>query len=318
MIKKTMATIGIIVLVLIVSACDHNAIGDRLNGTWVAESGVRFTFDNTNFTREPLFGAVETGTYTANDGFITLSHYGAFVDISLKYVLQFPYLTIDEIRYTSASSIRPPSPPSIDGFWALPPRLFVSSGFNIVFRNGENKGDGIEGEYNMIATFKGIYNTRHDLISNTNTLVMTPTHVHGSYFKDFLDSLSVSFFILFDVPESPTFTLEDQGEVWGMIPWWYTPDEALKYFKDAENRAETLAVRSELVHIRNAFFRYFEPRNYQFSLEFTTIFPDDLDLNLFVTSGARNQLTLIDDLNNYGSTSVFYRLKLGVDTISQD
>ena len=307
MIKKTAA--GIIILALFIFACDYNATGDRLNGTWIAESGARFTVDSSNFTRVPLFGAVETGTYTASGGHIKLSRYGAFVDVTLEYVLEFPYLTIDEIKYTSASSVRPPSPPSIDGFWVIPPMLFETEGFDIVYKNGEYKGDGIKGEYEMRGIFKGIYNTKRDLVSNTDKLTLTPTHVNGDYFRLFLDSLPISLFILFDKLERPEFTLEDSGEVWGSFPWWYTQDEIMKYFKNAETRAPTLAIRSELVHDREHFFHYFDPGNYKFSLEFTTVFPDDFDLNQFVTSGARNKLTLIND--NDGRISVFYRFKPG-------
>ncbi|MDR2701722.1 MAG: hypothetical protein LBB72_04760 [Spirochaetaceae bacterium] len=308
MIRKTAAA-GIIIFVLFVSACDYFETGDRLNGIWIAESGARFTFDNTNFTRVPIYGSVETGTYTANDGLIKLSRYGAFVDVTLEYVLQFPYLTIDEIKYTSASSAKPPSPPPIDGFWVLPPLMFETDGFDIVFKNGGYKGDGIEGEYDMRATFKGIYNIRRDLVSNTDKLTMTPTHVHGDYFRVFLSRLPISLFILFDELEMPAFTQEDSGDVWGFFPWWYTPDEVMKYFKDAEARAPTLAIRSELVHARSYFFNYFEPGNYKYSLEFTTVFPEVLNQNQLVTSGARNKLTLINDADDH--ISILYRYKPG-------
>jgi len=311
MIKKTTTAACIIVLAFFVFACDYNATGDRLNGTWIAESGASFTFDNSSFTRVPIYGDVETGTYTANDGLIKLSRYGAFIDVTLEYVLEFPYLTIDETKYTSASSVRPPSPPSIDGFWAMPPLLFVTDGLDIVYKNGEYKGDGIEGEYDMRATFKGVYNTRRDIVSNTNKLTMSPTHVHGGFIRDFLARLPISLFILFDEIETPAFTQEDSGDVWGAFPWWYTPDEIMKFFKDAETRAPTLAVRSELVYARNSFFHNFEPSNYDFSLEFTTVFPEDLYQGQFVTAGAKNQLTLINSAD--GLISVLYRFKPGIE-----
>jgi len=306
MIKKTAAA-GIIIFALFVFACDYDATGDRLNGVWIAESGAKFTFDNSNFTRFPLFGPTETGTYTANNGLIKLSRYGAFVDVSLEYSLQFPYLTIDDVKYTSALSVTPPSPPSIDGYWVLPPMLFATAGFDIIFEDGERKGDGIQGNYDMRASFKGIYNTRRDLVSNTDKLTMTPTHVHGTYLKDFLYSLPISLYSLFDIPEAPPFTQGDSGIVWGYFPWWYTPDEVMKYFKDAENKATTLAMRSELAHARSDFFKYFEPGNFNYSLEFITVFPDDLNQDQFVTSGAKNQLTLIS--NATGVISIFYRFK---------
>ena len=309
MIKKTAAA-GIIFFALFVFACDYNATGDRLNGIWVAESGAQFTFDNSNFTRVPIFGSVEAGTYTANDGHIRLSRYGPFVDVTLDYALQFPYLTIDNIKYTSASSVRPPSPPSIDGFWVLPPMLFETDGFEIEYKNGEYKEDGIEGAYDMRGILKGVYNTRRDLVSNTDKLTMTPTHVNGDYFKLFIARLPISLFILFDKLERPEFSLEDLGDVWPSFPWWFTPDEILKYFKDAEARAPTLAIRSEIVRIRDHFFHYFDPANYIFSLEFTRVFPEYLNPDQFVTSGAKNKLTLINDAD--GRISAFYRFKPGV------
>jgi hypothetical protein len=308
MVKKIAeAAAGLIVFVLFVSSCDYFATGDRLNGIWVAESGAQFTFDNTNFTRVPLYGAVETGTYRANDGVIHLSRYGAFVDVTLDYSLEFPYLTIDKTRYTSVSSTRPPAPPLIEGFWVMPPVLFVTNGFDIHFKSGEYKGDGIEGAYDMRATIKGIYKISRDLVSNADKLTMTPTHVHGLYFKDFMNSLTVSLFILFDKIESPPFDPDDSPDVWGFFDWWYTPDELMEYFKDAEARAPTLAIRSELGYARDYFFHNFEPDNFKYSLEFTTVFPEVINPNQMVTSGARNQLTLIDDANGYISTMYRYR-----------
>jgi hypothetical protein len=270
-----------VVIVLGLTTCLHSIADNQLDGTWIAVSGVRLEFYQGNFSRMPLTGSIETGTYTTGDGSITFNRFGYTPEVQ-PYVLDFPRLRIGAVYYYHDS---PGIPEPVEGLWAMYPDAW---GGTVIFSKGKPKRGNpeiLEGDYVQPMNAQGIYSISKRNLPDTNILTVTPTHVHGSNLATFVqEQLFVHLLELFDMTflQPPAFDAAD---------WWFTLDEAGRFFEEAAGRARTLEEETQIVSALRYYFSIHIHTVYDYTLE------EDKDLlydYVYAASGI-NKLTLRDE-----------------------
>jgi len=111
-------------------------------------------------------------------------------------------------------------------------------------------------------SFKGAYTVSARNIPNTGVFTMRVTHVSGSGLAAFIRyRLPVHLMYLFDWE---LLLIPGLGE------WWFTPDEARRFFVDAANRTDgDLALEQQIINAMNSFLPRWigETDFYDFTLE---------------------------------------------------
>jgi hypothetical protein len=271
-------------LVFVVAACDLPAADALLDGTWIAVSGAQLEFANGKFTRTPVTGGVENGTYTASEGYITFNRSG-FTPETLPYNLDGACLTVNITEYYRNSL---GIPEEIEGRWTPLPEY----GSAVIFSGGKpRKGNPkiIEGDYIEIMGTKGTYTISNRNLPGSNVLTTTPTHVHGSSISTFVEErLTVNLLELFDLTliKTPAYDIEN---------WWFTLDEARNFFENAAGKAKTLEDQSFIISALRYFLVTLAAQTYDYSIE------EDKDLYFDYTTVAegKNKLTLREN-SEYG------------------
>ena len=290
------------VFALVFITCEHSIADNQLDGKWIAVSGARLEFSHGSFTRMPVAGSAEIGTFTTGNGSITFNRYG-YTPETLLYNLEFPRLRIGTVYYYHDS---PGIPESVEGLWALYPDAW---GGTVIFGKGEPKRgnpETVEGDYIQPMNAKGIYTISKRNLPDTNILTTTPTHVHGSNLATFVqEQLYIHLVELFDMTflQPPAFDAAD---------WWFTLDEARKFFEEAAGRARTLEEEAQIVSALSYYFSINIQSVYDYTLE------EDKDLlyDYVYASAGINKLTLRDD-SEWGAM-IFTYLKLKDDFGEED
>jgi hypothetical protein len=263
--------------VFILAACELPIADALLDGTWTAVSGAQLEFLNGKFTRTLVTGGVETGTYTAESGYITFNRSG-YTPEKLPYKLDRTCLTVDTTEYYRNS---PGIPDEIEGRWTPYPEY----GSAISFGKGKpQKGNPgiIEGDFINMMGAKGTYTISNRNIPGSNILTTIPTHVHGSNISTFVEErLRVSILELFDLTllEAPSYPTEE---------WWFTLDEMRKFFENAAGKAQTLEDQAMIISAMQFFFYNFESVSYDYSIEEDK----ELQYDYIIAAGGKNKLTL--------------------------
>jgi hypothetical protein len=294
---KTMYKKGLLIVAVLVfafMACDLPVADSLLDGTWIAVSGAQLEFTNGKFTRTQVTGSVETGTYTASDGYITFNRSG-YTPETLPYNLKGACLTVNTTEYYRNSL---GIAEDIEGRWTP----FPNYGTAVIFHKGKpQKGNPriIEGDYTEIMGTKGRYTISNRNLPGSNVLTTTPTHVHGSSISGFVEEqLRVSILELFDLDllKTPGYDVEN---------WWFTLDEAKAFFENAAGKAKTLEDQSMIIYALKYFFLTLEPQTYDYSIE------EDKDLHYDYTTVAqgKNKLTLRENSANSTYIFTYYKLK---------
>ena len=281
-------------LVLVFTTCDLPAADALLDGTWIAVSGARLEFTNGKFTRTQVTGSVDSGTYTASDGYITFNRSG-YTPETLPYNLNGACLTVNTTEYYRNSL---GIAEDIEGRWTPYPNY----GTAVIFLRGKpQKGNPriIEGDYTEIMGTKGKYTISNRNLPGSNVLTTTPTHVHGSSISTFVEEqLTVSLLELFDLTllKTPGYDIEN---------WWFTLDEAKVFFENAAGKTKTLEDQSMIISALKYFFTTIEPQTYDYTIE------EDNDLHYDYTTVAsgKNKLTLRETSRYAVYIFTYYKLK---------
>jgi hypothetical protein len=267
----------IIVLAAFLFSCDLPAADAQLDGTWIAVSGAQLEFLNGKYTKTPVIGSVETGTFTISEGYITFNRAG-FTPETLPYKLDSTCLTIGTTQYYRNSL---GVPDEVEGRWTP----FPEYGTALTFLKGkpqkENAGI-IEGIFINSMGGKGIYTITNRNVPGSNKLTSVTTHIHGSKISNFVEEqLRISILELFDTAllEPPPYSGED---------WWFTVEETRKFFENAAGKAQNLEDQAVIILAMEFFFNSFADETYDYTLE------EDPNLNYDYNNVAtgKNKLTL--------------------------
>ena len=290
-------------LVFVFTTCDLPVADALLDGTWIAVSGARLEFTSGKFTRTQVTGSVDTGTYNAEDGYITFNRSG-YTPETLPYSLNGVCLTVNTTDYYRNSL---GIPEDIEGRWTPIPNY----GTAVIFHKGKpQKGNPriIEGDYTEIMGTKGSYTISNRNLPGSNVLTTTPTHVHGSSISTFVEEqLTVSLLELFDLSliKTPGYDVEN---------WWFTLDEAKNFFENAAGKAKTLEDQTMIISALRYFFVSLEPQTYDYTIEEDT----ELQYDYATVAQGKNKLTLREN-SAYGVFIFsYYKLKDDFGQIGPD
>ncbi|MDR0486859.1 MAG: hypothetical protein LBG91_01295 [Treponema sp.] len=271
------AAVLVLVLAAFLFSCDLPAADAQLDGAWIAVSGAQLEFSSGKFTKTPVIGGVETGTFTISEGYITFNRAG-FTPETLPYKLESTRLTVGAtVYYRNSLGV----PDEVEGRWTPYPDY----GTALTFLEGKpQKGNAgiIEGIFINSMGGKGIYTISNRNVPGSNKLTSVTTHIHGSSMANFVEErLRISILELFDLAllEPPPYSGED---------WWFTVQEARNFFENAAGRAPNLEDQAVIILAMEFFFDNFADQTYDYTLE------EDINLNYDYNNVAtgKNKLTL--------------------------
>jgi hypothetical protein len=294
--------VAVMAATLVLAACnnDYTIADTSLNGTWLALNGVQLKLDGMSYIKTPTLGNVETGTYVASEGSITFSRLGHTSE-TYEYKLEFPQLVIGAVTYYHDS---PSEPKQIEGRWFPYPYMGRVVTFGPAKRQkDENKNETLvyEGNFVLYMESKGTYTLSSRNLPGNDRLITTPTHIHGTEIFAFINiMMPIQLLSLFD--QTILVPPEKQEDV---EEWWFTLEEARRYFEESADKAGDLQTRNEIDYYMNYFLTTHEESLYDYSLEF-----DDEILYRWPESAAadqENKLTLSIRAGVYSSTWTYYK-----------
>jgi len=233
----------------LVAGCDLPEANGELHGKWVAHGGLSLEFTTGRFTRITTGGEIEKGTYVTDGSNITFHRQG-YSPETMQYSLNFPRLIVGGVTYYHDS---PRMPDNMEGTWygffSLHSNLWPVAAI-LMGPMTPQKGNPwvMEGEYQITGSSRGEYTISARNMPNTGTYVMTSTHTFGGNLHVFIrNRLPVHLMELFDW-EALEKSINDTEH------WWFTPDEARKFFTDAAQRAGgDLAIEQQIMNAMYSF-----------------------------------------------------------------
>jgi hypothetical protein len=300
--NKLFCVITSITLALVLTTCsnDYTIADTSLNGTWIALNGVQLKLDGMSYIKTPTLGYTETGTFAASNGSISFSRLGHTVDTQ-DYTLEFPKLLIGAVTYYHDS---PSEPRKLEGRWYPYPYMGRAVTFGPAKRQkDENKKETLvyEGDFVLYMESKGTYTLSSRNLPGNDRLITTPTHIHGTEIYAFINiMMPIHLLSLFDQSIlTPPEKYEDVEE------WWFTREEARRYFEESADKATDLQTRNDIDYYMDYFLTTHEESYYDYSLEF-----DDEIVYRYHESAAAdqdNRLTLSVRAGVYSSTWTYYK-----------
>ncbi|MCL2043542.1 MAG: hypothetical protein FWG89_05320 [Treponema sp.] len=262
----------ILASLMLLGACniaDSDTADRRFDGAWVALSGVRLEFNRGNYTRTPVLGEEQTGTFTIDGKTITFYQSG-YSPESWEFTLNFPALTIGPITYYRDMDTLPDELRRSGEYsrWVR----YVDTGIQSLtatifeFRTTEpirGYPNVLEGQVLQYSFFRGTYTLRSHAVPGTNVLTMNITHMNGVDLSMFINSNLIQLESRFD-PEAlrPPAGMD-------ISDWWVTAVEVERIFETAASRIGTTL--QEQTQITNAMRSYLSimqtPYIYEYTLE---------------------------------------------------
>jgi hypothetical protein len=299
MMKKLTCIIPVLALVLLVTCdSDFTEMDSGLNGRWITRNGSQMYLNGMSYIRTAAVNTsdygyagspdVDTGTFSAAGGYITFIRLGHPSETQ-EYTLDFPQLKIGDITYYYDSQSEPID---IVGTWY---RTIVE-GRALTFYPGkrvkdENKREtlAIEGDYVIHYEVKGKYTISNRNLPDNSFVVFAPTHIHvGEIWSFFNAYLTAEETELFDLSLISSYPVTPEG----ILDWWFTFDEVIRFFEAAAERATNLEATENVNRYMMMFlsFRNLErvPYNY------TVTFDPDITYEGIEMNGP-NKLSMIEN-----------------------
>jgi len=217
-------------LLIPVTGCDLPTASGDLNGKWIAYGGMSLEFAYGRFTMTISGGEVRRGTYTTDGSYITFNRTGHSPEIK-PYRLSFPRLVVDNVTYFYDS---PTAPHNLEATWygfrgenTTQQWLAFSLSPAKPARDNPWMHEGI---FVFFGYFRGDYYLERRNVPDTGTLTMKTNQIYGGALKVILEfELPIYLMELFDWEALKAPLLLEH--------WWYTLDEARKFYTDAAQRA---------------------------------------------------------------------------------
>ena len=237
------------------AGCDFPEASGELNGRWFAYGFSSIEFNNGRFKRTNSGREILQGTYvteeTNGQKYITFFSQGNTTE-KHPYDIDFPMLTIGDITYYHDS---PSVPKSFDGTWYG--FFSINSSLNrwparaiLLGPMKPQKGNHfvLEGKYQITGYEKGDYYLAAFNMPGSGVFVTMDTHVFGGDLHWFIrNRMPVHLMILFDW-EALEHSINQQEH------WWFTPEEARKFFIDAAQKAGgDLAIEQQIMNVWNMY-----------------------------------------------------------------
>ena len=255
----------VLFIMLAFTACDlGHTVDSRLDGAWVALSGVRLEFNRGRFTETPLLGPARTGTFTVDGGFITL-HQSGFSPRTYSYSLSGHELTIGGIVYFRDMDILPLE---LEGRWAWfsDAGAWQFTGGMLVFGPSEpveGQPRMREGDVMQHGWFRGRYVLRNHAVPGRSIATLTTTQTNGSRVALFIDRNLPDLVWLFDQD-----AFQPPGNL-TIDEWWLDAQQVQNIFQTAAGRAGNLADHARIINAMTSYLRDLHtPSTWVYELEY--------------------------------------------------
>jgi len=228
---KTLSKALLVVLLLpLISGCDLETADSTLHGRWLTYGNGSLEFTSARYTLTLPDGEVQRGTYQTDNDNISF-HRTGYTSETLPYSLNFPKLVVGKITYFHDS---PSMPHDLSGIWFGFRAIHSTQEWaTMTLYPAKSKRDNKwvqEGMFEFQNNARGEYTLNRRNLPDSGVFVLTTTQIHGSLLW-YLLRISMPNF-LFDLFDWDELKVPQKPEL-----WWFTMEEAKKFYFDAVQKA---------------------------------------------------------------------------------
>jgi len=217
-------------LLLPVTGCDLETAGSDLHGKWSTYGGVSLEFTTGRFIRSFPDGEVQRGTYTTDGSNISFYMSGQTSETQ-PYTLNFPELVIGAFTYYHDS---PGIPHNLEGFWhGFRGEHSNQYWYSLRLSPAKPSRDDqwvYEGAFEFHFLYRGEYKLNRRNFPDAGSMLMISKQIHGRHLKYNIEYSIPPYLVrYFDLEALKTPEHTDE--------WWFSYDDARKFYLDAAQRA---------------------------------------------------------------------------------
>ena len=216
-------------LLLPVTGCDLETAGSDLHGKWIAYGGISLEFTTGRFIKTLSGGVVQRGTYTTDGSNISFYTTGQTTE-TLPYTLTFPELVVGAVTYYHDS---PAIPHNLTGFWhGFRGEHSTQHWYSLKLSPAKPSRDDqwvYEGAFEFHFLYRGEYKLNRRNFPDAGSMLMISKQIHGRHLKYSIGYAMPPYLLQYfdwEALNTPEHTDE----------WWYTYDDASKFYLDAAQR----------------------------------------------------------------------------------